>query len=442
MIRRLTRILPLALLIGLIGTALVSRSAFAQTEGEIAYAIDNFALFICAVLVLFMQAGFALLEVGFNASKNTVNILFKNFFDTCVGVVIFWLFGFSIMYGADVLGGFMGWNGFLIDTTAPEPVAGNLSPYVDFLFQVAFAATAATIVSGAVAGRIKFGAYIVYTIFITGLIYPIAGHWHWGGGWLAQMGFHDFAGSQLVHSVGGFAGLAGAMVLGPRIGRFAKESNKRAFAPSSYAFGALGVFILWIGWYGFNPGSVLAFVGSDNTNLVMEVAVNTTIAAAAGGIGALALAWIILKRADLGSALNGGLAGLVAITANADVVTQVDALLIGLVGGLLVVVGLMLLERLKIDDPVGAWPVHGFVGMWAGLATFIFGDYEGRNLTAQLIGTFLYPVWAFALSFGLFYALKAIGFLRVSPEEEEVGLDLTEHGSEAYSLSGLGAAAD
>jgi len=431
MTKRFVRALPLALVLSLLAT-----NAFAQeaAAAELTYAVNNFALFICAVLVLFMQAGFALVELGFNSSKNVVNIMFKNFIDMALGVMIYWAFGFSLMYGASqLIPGFVAWGGFGV-SEAGTGLEG-LNPQVNFLFQVAFAATAATIVSGAVAGRIKFSAYLVYTVFISALIYPISGHWQWGGGWLYQMGFHDFAGSLVVHAVGGFAGLAGAIVLGPRIGRFAKDAPRHIFAPHNYAFAGLGVFILWIGWYGFNPGSQLAFVGAANTDAVMLIAVNRTLAAAAGAVVALFLSWFMLKRPDLGSALNGSLAGLVAITASCDAVTNVESMIIGGIGGILVILATMLLEKLKIDDPVGAWPVHGVGGLWAGIATAIFGGY---SLTTQLIGSLTIAAWAFVTCFILFSILKAMGQLRVSPEEEEVGLDLTEHGTEAYSLTGLG----
>lgn len=433
MVNRLTRAVPIALLLSLMAT-----SAFAQdgefSAAEITYAINNFALLICAVLVLFMQAGFALVEVGFNSSKNVVNIMFKNFLDMALGVMIYWFVGFGIMYGAtQIIPGFLTWGGFGVSEVASGPE--GLNPQANFLFQVAFAATAATIVSGAVAGRIKVSAYLIYTVFITAIVYPISGYWQWGGGWLYQMGFHDFAGSLVVHAVGGFAGLAGAIVLGPRIGRFAKDAPKHVFAPHNYAFAGLGVFILWIGWYGFNPGSQLAFVGQANTDAVMLIAVNTTLAAGAGAVAALFLSWFLLKRPDLGSALNGGLAGLVSITANCDAVTNTESLIIGAVGGLLVVLATIMLERMKIDDPVGAFPVHGVGGLWAGIATAIFGGYA---LTTQIIGSVAIAAWAFVMCFVLFAILKAMGQLRVSPEEEEVGLDLTEHGTEAYSLTGLG----
>lgn len=432
MVRKLLKSIPLALLFSLAYTAAFAQDA--EPTAELAYALNNVTLFIAAVLVLFMQAGFALVEVGFNSSKNVVNIMFKNLIDMCLGVIIFWAIGFGVMYGSTaVIPGVLSWGGFGIPEAADS--LSGLNPQVNFLFQVAFAATAATIVSGAVAGRIKFSAYLIYSIFITAVVYPISGSWVWGGGWLSQMGFHDFAGSLVVHAVGGFAGLAGAIVLGSRIGRFAKDTPRHIFAPHNYTFGGLGVFILWIGWYGFNPGSQLAFSTLSDINAVMLIAVNTTLAAGAGAVAAMVFSWILLKRPDLGSTLNGALAGLVAITASCDAVTNSEAIIIGTVGGVLVVLGIMLLERLKIDDPVGAWPVHGIGGIWAGIATAIFGGYD---LMTQTIGVIAISAWSFVLCFALFAILRAMNQLRVSPEEEEIGLDLTEHGAEAYSLSGLG----
>ena len=324
----------------------------------------------------------------------------------------------------------MGWGGFGISATPPEAIAGNLNPQVDFLFQVAFAATAATIVSGAVAGRMKFEGYLIYSVVITAFIYPVSGFWKWGGGWLDAMGFYDFAGSLVVHSVGGFAGLAGAILLGPRIGRFAKDSDASTFAPSNYVIATLGVFILWVGWYGFNPGSQLAFAGSANTDVTMLIAVNTTLAAGAGVVIAMIISWLMKGHPDLGITLNGGLAGLVGITANCDSVTNGSAIIIGAIAGVLVVAGMELLERLKIDDPVGAWPVHGLCGIWGGIATGIFG---GHPLGAQIIGSLVIPLWAFVCAFILFSILKAVNLLRVSPEDEHIGLDRSEHGAGAYA---------
>jgi Amt family ammonium transporter len=393
------------------------------------YAIDNLILFISAVLVLFMQAGFALLEAGLSQYKNIVNVIFKNVFDVCLGVLTFFFVGYSIMYGSDVCGwGLFGWSGFgIAETIDPSKMGpGVLHPQVDWLFQVAFAATAATIVSGAVMGRMHFKAYLVYTLFITSLIYPISGFWKWGGGWLDQLGFYDFAGSIVVHSVGGFAALAGAMVLGPRIGRFSKDGKTKEFPGHSLSQSALGVFILWVGWYGFNPGSQLAFAGSVNTNTTMLIAVNTTLAAAAGALAALIIDWYTspIKKPNLVMTFNGILAGLVGVTANCDSVTNLEAIIIGLVAGILVVLGNKLLCRLKIDDAVGAWPVHGLCGVWGGLATGIFGGYP---MGVQILGSFVIPLWAFATMYTLFFIMKKAGFLRVSQEEEIKGLDLVEH---------------
>ena len=394
-----------------------------------AYAIDNFFLFIAAVLVLFMQAGFAMLEAGLNSTKNTVNILFKNIMDLSAGAILYYLVGYGLMYpGAG--NGWFAFAGFGVSEVGVPPAAGALHPQVDWLFQVAFAATAATIVSGAVAGRLKFSAYLIYSVILTGFIYPISGYWKWGGGWLDQLGFYDFAGSLVVHAVGGFAGLAGAIVLGPRIGRFGKNGNSKPMPGSNLALSALGVLILWIGWYGFNPGSQLAISGADNTNAVMLIAANTTLAAAAGTVAAMLLAWSLFKKPDLTMALNGALAGLVGITANCDSVTNIESIIIGIVAGFLVVGGIMLLEKLKIDDPVGAWPVHGLCGIWGGIATGIFG---GHPIIAQVIGSLVIPIWAFFTMFLLFYALKSLNLLRVSEEEEIIGLDISEHQEEAYA---------
>ena len=394
-----------------------------------AYAIDNFFLFIAAVLVLFMQAGFAMLEAGLNSTKNTVNILFKNIMDLSAGAILYYLVGYGLMYpGAG--NGWFAFAGFGVSEAGVTPAAGALHPQVDWLFQVAFAATAATIVSGAVAGRLKFSAYLIYSVILTGFIYPISGYWKWCGGWLDQLGFYDFAGSLVVHAVGGFAGLAGAIVLGPRIGRFGKNGNSKPMPGSNLALSALGVLILWIGWYGFNPGSQLAISGADNTNAVMLIAANTTLAAAAGTVAAMLLAWSLFKKPDLTMALNGALAGLVGITANCDSVTNIESIIIGIVAGFLVVGGIMLLEKLKIDDPVGAWPVHGLCGIWGGIATGIFG---GHPIIAQVIGSLVIPIWAFFTMFLLFYALKSLNLLRVSEEEEIIGLDISEHQEEAYA---------
>ena len=411
----------------------------APSTAENSYAIDNLILFIAAVLVLFMQPGFAMVECGFNESKNAVNILFKNLMDLSIGVLLFFIIGYNLMYGTDVAGGFFAWGGFGISDTLAEGTAvgaGVLHPQVDWLFQVAFAATAATIVSGAVAGRMEFSAYLAYSAVLTGLIYPISGFWKWGGGWLHTLdpiGFHDFAGSLVVHAVGGFAGLAGAIALGPRIGRYSKSGKSQAILGHNLPLATLGVFILWVGWYGFNPGSQLAFTGAVNTDATVLIAANTTLAAAAGAFLAMLSAWVVFKKPDLSMTLNGALAGLVGITANCDCVSNVSAIIIGAVAGILVVSGIVLLDKLRIDDPVGAWPVHGLCGIWGGIATGIFG--AEKSIVAQIIGSVAIPVWAFATMFALFMILRACGMLRVSREEEIAGLDIGEHGMHAYGMA-------
>lgn len=440
-------------MLGLSTVAFAGTDIAADTpDAGLAVTIDNLFLLLGAILVIFMQAGFAVLESGLNSSKNTVNILTKNVMDFGLGVLLYFLIGYGIMYsGTD-----SAWFGFDGPVSAPtlgddgaveaftnddkEIAAGNLHTQVDFLFQAAFAATAATIVSGAVAGRMKFVGYLIYTIVLTGIVYPISGFWKWGGGWLDQMGFYDFAGSIVVHAVGGFAGLAGATVLGPRIGRFGKD--KKAMAGHNLTFSALGVFILLIGWFGFNGASQLAIAGLSNTQAVMIIATNTTLAAAAGAVFALITSWIVGKKPDLAMSLNGLLAGLVGITANCDGVLNVEAIIIGAVAGVLVVAGTLLLEAVKIDDPVGAWPVHGLCGLWGGIATGIFGDgdYWGTvdsgavygNMGAQITGSLVISAYAFITMFILFSIMKVAGVLRVSEEEEMMGLDLSEHGQIAY----------
>lgn len=414
-----------------VSEAPADEAAEAVSNHELAYAIDNLLLFLSAVLVLFMQAGFAMVESGFNASKNTVNILCKNLMDMCIGVLLFWLVGYNLMYPGDSAAeGYFGYAGGIgISEEAPEAVAANLNPQVDFFFQAVFAATAATIVSGAVAGRLKFSAYLIYSAVLTAIIYPIGGMWKWGGGWLDAMGFYDFAGSIVVHACGGFAALAAAIVLGPRLGRFTSDGRSVPMPGHNLPIATLGVFILLVGWYGFNPGSQLAFAGSANTDAVMLIALNTTLAACAGGFVAMLVAWGMFKKPDLSMGLNGVLAGLVGITANCDSVTNVESIIIGGVAGILVVLGIIMLDKLKIDDPVGAWPVHGLCGIWGGLATGIFG---GHPMGAQITGSIAIPVFAFATMFILFSALKAAGILRVAPEEETRGLDISEHGMHAY----------
>jgi ammonium transporter, Amt family len=410
----------------------------------LAYSVDNLLLFLSAVLVIFMQAGFALVEVGLNSAKNCVNILFKNTIDFCLGVMLYFFIGYALMYpGADFAGKYFGYaQPDFSAAVTPEDVHGGFStatgtlrklhPQADFLFQAAFCATTATIVSGAVAGRLKFSAYLIYTCIITGLVYPISGMWKWGGGWLGAMGFHDFAGSILVHAVGGFAGLAGAIALGPRIGRYTAEGKPVPWPGHNLVYACLGVFVLLIGWYGFNPGSQLAFSGLSNTGAVVLIAVNTTLAACAGGSVGMFMSWGMFGKPDLTLALNGILAGLVGITANCDCVTNYEALAIGGIAGALCLLAVVALDKFRIDDPVGAFPVHGVCGVWGGIATGIFGD--GKSLTTQLVGTGACIAWSFVTMSIVFFGLKAIGLLRVHAEEEIEGLDMVEHGQMAYGL--------
>ncbi len=408
---------------------------------NISYSIDSLFLFVSAILVIFMQAGFSLVEVGLNSAKNAVNILFKNTIDFCIGVLLFYLIGYAMMYpGADFAGKYFGYAqpDFSAEVTPDDIKAGfadgalrKLHPQADFLFQAAFCATAATIVSGAVAGRLKFPAYLIYTVFLTGFVYPIEGFWKWGGGWLGAMGFHDFAGSIVVHACGGFAGLAGAMVLGPRIGRYTAEGRSVPILGHNLTLATLGVFVLLIGWYGFNPGSQLAFAGTTNTQAVCLIAVNTTLAGCSGGIVGMVLSWIVFKKPDLTMCLNGILGGLVGITANCDCVTNNESLIIGAVAGVLVLAAIMMLDKLRIDDPVGAFPVHGVCGIWGGVATGIFGT--DKVLSTQIIGSVSVAAFAFVCMFILFQILKAVNLLRVSREEEIQGLDIHEHGMPAYA---------
>ena len=402
-------------------------------EDQLAYAFNNTVLFFCACLVMLMQAGFAMVEAGMNSSKNVVNILAKNLMDMCVGVLLFYAIGFGLMYSGNyanphvIKEGFLAFGGFGIYENLSS--GRTFSPYVDWFFQAVFAATAATIVSGAVAGRMQFKAYLIYTVVLTAFVYPISGYWTWGGGWLKEAGFTDFAGSVIVHAVGGFAGLAGAIVLGPRLGRFSSTGTPQAIPAHNLALSALGVFILWFGWYGFNPGSQLLFASVADTDAVMLVAVNTTLAAGAGGCGGMILAWILFGKPDLSMAMNGVLAGLVGITANCHLVTNNEAIIVGAIAGVLVVLATIALDKLKIDDPVGAFPVHGVCGVWGGLCCAIFG---GIDMMTQLKGILAICGWSFVTMFILFMLLKVVGIIRVTAEEEEQGLDISEHGMHAY----------
>jgi Amt family ammonium transporter len=421
----------------------ITSPAFAQDPdpiAELTRGLNTLWILITAFLVFWMQAGFALVEAGLTRAKNTTNILFKNLIDFVFATGAFWAFGYAFMYGSTAAG-WIGTSGFFI--SGGEDVVGV--PVLAFwFFQLVFAGTAATIVSGSMAERTKFSAYLIYSFFITAIIYPIAGHWVWGAGWLWTLpfgaGFRDFAGSTVVHSVGGWLALVGAIVLGPRIGRFTAAGKAVAIPGHSITLATLGVFILWLGWFGFNPGSQLAIQGG-NADAVALVAANTNIAAAAGALAAMIISWLfVTKKPDLGTTLNGVLGGLVAITAPCAYVTPLNSIFIGAIGGAIVVYGALLLEKLKIDDPVSAVPVHLFNGIWGTLAIGIFGT-EGigslitgdtGQIIAQLIGVLAYGVWCVATGLILFYAIKAINGLRVSAEEEISGLDILEHGTEAY----------
>jgi len=356
--------------------------------------------------------------------------------DLSVGALLFFVVGFGLMYPGnygDVTNKYFAFGGSGIYENAATD--RTFSPQVDWLFQSVFAATAATIVSGAVAGRMKFTAYIVYSALLTGIIYPISGYWKWGEGWLDQMGFQDFAGSAVVHAVGGFAGLAGAIFLGPRLGRYTADGKSVPLPGHNVAFAALGVFILWVGWYGFNPGSQLAFQGTADIDATVFIAVNTTLSAAAGAVIAMTVSWGLFGKPDVTMALNGALGGLVGITACCDAFSNSMAIFIGAVAGALVVVGVVILDKAKIDDPVGAWPVHGLCGVWGCMTMGIFPNahydtFEG--FIPQLVGTASICAWAFVTMSVVFGALKALGMLRVTPEEEQAGLDVSEHGMHAY----------
>jgi Amt family ammonium transporter len=413
-------------------------SAFAQDTppnvDELARGINTVWVLITAFLVFFMQAGFALVEAGFTRSKNTVNILFKNLVDFLFATVAFWAIGYALMFGEG--SPFFGLTGFFL--TGVEADKAGVPLLAFWLFQLVFAGTAATIVSGAMAERTKFKAYLVYSAVISLLIYPIFGHWVWGGGWLAEMGFLDFAGSTVVHSVGGWTALVGAAILGPRIGKFNKDGSANVIPGHSAALGTLGVFILWLGWFGFNPGSQLAAIGS-NADVISLVAANTNIGAAAGGIAAMMLYWLRSGKPDLGMTLNGVLGGLVAVTAPCAFISPLSAMIIGLIGGALIVVAAPLLDRFKIDDPVGAVPVHLVNGVWGTLALGLFHSESGlftagqsSQIIAQVIGVVACGVWTVVTAAIMFYAIKATVGLRVRAEEEIAGLDLEEHGSSAY----------
>jgi len=397
-------------------------------------------VFLGAVMVMLMQAGFAILEAGLTRQKNCNNVLMKNIMDFAIGSIIFLVVGFGLMFG-ESLGGIVGITGFIDPTSLNLSQFEALSPTV-FIFQTVFCATAATIVSGAMAERTKFSSYLIYTLVISLVIYPISGHWIWGGGFLSKIGFIDYAGSTAVHSVGGWAALMGAVVLGPRMGKYNRDGSTNAIPGHNIMMATLGVFILWFCWFGFNPGSSLEAAG-----YIGHIAMTTNLSACAGALVAMFLTWKKYGKPDVSMTLNGILAGLVAITAGCHIVSLYGAIAIGAVGGILVVYGCEILDqKLHVDDPVGAVGVHCLNGVWGTLAVGLFacntpasegtlGLFFGGGtalLITQLIGVIIVAVWVCSMSFIMFTLIKKTVGLRVTPQEELAGLDLGEHGSEAY----------
>ncbi len=395
---------------------------------------NNIWMMMATALVFIMHLGFAGVEAGFGQSKNTVNILFKNTLTPIIGILTYALVGFNLMYPGFDVPGWFGFAGFGLETSATADISAEYAGagytyWTDFLFQAMFAATAATIVSGAVAERVKLGAYLIFTLIFVGVVYPIIGSWKWGGGALDAMGFYDFAGSTLVHSVGGWGALAGIMIVGPRLGKYVdgKVIDKPG---SSVPLAVIGVFLLWLGWFGFNGGSVL----SADPGLVSFVLVTTSLAACAGGLGGFVTGYLVFKRLDLGMVLNGILAGLVGITAGADVIEPGNAIIVGIVAGILVVISAITLDKFKLDDVVGAVSVHLTCGIWGTLAVGIFSINADHTFMAQLKGVLICGAAAFICAFIIFYVLKLTIGIRVSEEHEKEGLDSHEHGIRGYTI--------
>jgi len=410
--------------------------ALAATADEAMFTVNNIWMLVATFLVFIMHLGFATLESGLTRAKNTVNILFKNVMIVAIGLLTYAICGFNLMYPGDawILGKWFGFGGFGV--ASPAGAAGLIAYangaytyWTDFIFQGMFAATAATIVSGAVAERVKLKSFLVFSTLYVGLIYPFVGSWKWGAGWLDSLGFHDFAGSTLVHSVGGWAALACVILLGPRIGKYLGGSS-RAIPGHSMPLATIGVFLLWLGWFGFNGGSVL----SADPGLVSLVFVTTTIAAASGVVGAMITSDIVQKKPDLSMVLNGSLAGLVGITAGADTVSVMSAIWIGLISGVLVVLAVIFIDtKLKLDDPVGALSVHLVCGIWGTLAVGIFSTNPEHSFLVQLLGVVSYGSVCFFAAFGIFGLIKMLLGVRVTEKEELQGLDISEHGMEAYA---------
>ena len=405
-------------------------------ESTALFTANNVWMMICTALVFFMHLGFSFLEIGLTRQKNTVNILFKNFFVITAGLLLYAIGGFNLMYPGFEEGasGFLKFAGFGIEA----PDGGMTSAYADsgytwwtdFLFQGMFAATAATIVSGAVAERIKLNSFMLFTILYVGLVYPIIGSWKWGGGFLDQWGFYDFAGSTLVHSVGGWAALIAVYLLGARIGKFSPDGKPKAIPGHNIPLAAAGVLILWLGWFGFNGGSVL----SADPELTSLTLVTTCLAAAAGGISSSIVSNLLYKNFDLTMFMNGVLGGLVGITAGADQMSPMDAIFIGTIAGVIIVFGISFIDKLKLDDPVGAIAVHLICGIWGTLAVGVFGEMAGIDqFITQLIGVGIVGAFSVVTAFIILIIIKKTIGLRVDKEEEIKGLDLSEHGMDAYA---------
>lgn len=404
--------------------------------------IDMVWVVVASVLVFLMQLGFALVECGFTRAKNAANIIMKNLMDFAIGSVAYYIVGFGLMFGATAAGlGLIGVTGLFRPETLGLSIFDSLTPSVFIFFQTVFAATAATIVSGAMAERTQFRAYVIYSFIISLVIYPIAGHWSWGGGWLAGLGFIDFAGSTVVHSVGGWAALVGAITLGPRIGKYGPDGKVNAIPGHNLPLGAAGVFLLWVGWFGFNPGSTVAANGQ-----IGYIAMTTNLAAAVAACTTMFVTWFRYKKPDVSMTLNGALAGLVAITAGCANVSFYGALAIGVVAGILIVVGIEVVDKVfKVDDPVGAVSVHLINGVWGTLAVGLFATEGGlfygggfHQLGIQALGVAAYGGWTVITTGILFFVLKKTVGLRVPAEEEKLGLDLVEHGNSAYPEWGVG----
>lgn len=425
------------MLIGSVALLTAAPALAQEPDGHLVGTDTVFVLF-SAFLVFLMQAGFGMLEAGFIRAKNTCNILMKNFLDYCMASLGFFVFGYAIMFSEG--NALFGTSGFLL-AGAESP--GDIPLGAFWLFQAAFCGAAATIVAGGMAERMKFPAYLAYSFIISSFVYPVVGHWTWGGGWLAQLNFYDFAGSTVVHLTGGATALVGAWIIGPRLGRFNADGSVNFIAGHSVPLASLGVFILWFGWFGFNAGSALS-VGDGE--LVSLIAINTNLAAAAGAITTTFISWTLYGKPDLFFTMNGALGGLVSITASCAVVSPAAAIWIGVTGGFVVVLGTKILDRIRVDDPCGAFPVHGACGIWGTLTVGLWGRealglaseglfYGGgfEQLGIQSLGVFASGLFV-ALSMGLvFLTIKAVMGLRVSREEEIRGLDMNEHGMESYT---------